>query len=232
MSYKQFSILFAFIAVAELSAETLSVPSLIYLTKPLIMLSLISFYISKVNWQTSRFHKYMIAGFIWSLTGDILLMFTDVSPNFFLTGLCAFLIAHLLYIAAFSYNIKKSPNPALLKSKPIAALPFLLFYAILSYFLLPNLEQMLAPVMVYASVITGMVLMALNRYKAAPPESVTLVFTGALLFMASDTLIAIDRFIRQIDGARALIMSSYIVAQYFIALGAMRFHPHRLPGNV
>ncbi len=225
MSTRQFSGLLAVIAAAELTAEILSHRLLIYLTKPLLMLAIAGFYMSKVDWQNSLFHKMMLSAFGFSWLGDVLLMLVDISGLFFTGGLVAFLVAHLFYIGAFGHNVKYSPNPSFLKRKPQVGIPVFLVFALLLYYLIPVLDEMLVPVILYTSVITMMVLAALNRYKAAPPDSVSLILAGSLLFMASDSLIAIDKFLTSIGGARVLIMSSYIVAQYFIAIGGMRYKP-------
>jgi uncharacterized membrane protein YhhN len=170
----------------------------------------------------------MVSGFLFSWLGDISLMLESSSEQFFTTGLVAFLIAHIFYIIAFGNNVWHSPNPAFLKKTPLAGLPILVLYGILLYFLIPSLNEMLLPVISYATVLTIMVLAALNRYQAAPPDSVALIFTGSLLFMASDSLIAIDKFLTPMDGVQLLIMALYISAQYFIAIGGMRYQPQRV----
>jgi uncharacterized membrane protein YhhN len=49
-----------------------------------------------------------------------------------------------------------------------------------------------------------------------------LVLAGAILFVLSDSMIAINRFTQPFELARIAIMSSYITAQYLIAVGCAR----------
>jgi uncharacterized membrane protein YhhN len=67
-----------------------------------------------------------------------------------------------------------------------------------------------------------MLLAAINREKKVNRQSYLLVFAGAVLFVLSDSLIAINRFTQPFELARIAIMSSYITAQYLIAVGCTR----------
>jgi uncharacterized membrane protein YhhN len=64
--------------------------------------------------------------------------------------------------------------------------------------------------------------MALNRYGNGHPLSFSLVFTGSLLFVCSDTMIALNRFILPLPYEGLLVMSSYIAAQYLIMRGILK----------
>jgi uncharacterized membrane protein YhhN len=63
---------------------------------------------------------------------------------------------------------------------------------------------------------------ALNRYGKVNGLSYILVVIGAILFVASDSMIAINRFIEKFDFARVLTMACYITAQYLIVVGSIR----------
>jgi len=64
--------------------------------------------------------------------------------------------------------------------------------------------------------------MALNRYKAVSFKSFYIVFSGSLLFVISDTLIALDKFLMPIPNDRIFVMSTYIVAQFLIMKGILK----------
>src|SRR5690606_25038600 len=126
-----------------------------------------------------------------SWLGDIFLMFTWTGGNYFLYGLAAFLVAHLMYINAFRM-VERPAAPHFLGAKPWAALPLLIYVAGLIYTFYrygnPSYFDMQYPVILYSAVILVMVLMALNRKDRVSAPSYGMVFTGALLFMFSDSV--------------------------------------------
>jgi uncharacterized membrane protein YhhN len=70
-----------------------------------------------------------------------------------------------------------------------------------------------------------MVLNALFRFGRTNAESFWLVFSGAVLFMASDSILAIDKFLKPVTYGGFLIMLTYIAGQYLIVTGLIR-HAH------
>jgi len=78
---------------------------------------------------------------------------------------------------------------------------------------------MFVPALIYMIVILLMSISALNRYERVSLRSFTEVFIGALLFMVSDSLLAINKFSQPIPSASFFIMLTYITAQYFIVKG-------------
>jgi uncharacterized membrane protein YhhN len=71
--------------------------------------------------------------------------------------------------------------------------------------------------------------MALNRFRAVNPASFFLVFAGSVLFVISDSLIALDKFLTSIPHDRLLVMSTYISAQFLIMMGILKqFEKHSL----
>jgi len=153
---------------------------------------------------------------IFSLLGDILLLFVDQSEHFFTLGLVAFLTAHLMYVLLFlkHRNTDKSPFGF------IALL--LIFAASLFYFLKDGLGVMLIPVVVYMVVILAMSTTAYLRKNKANTLSYGLVFLGALFFMASDSILALNKFHQPIPWSNISIMVTYAIAQYLIVLGVLK----------
>jgi len=68
----------------------------------------------------------------------------------------------------------------------------------------------------------GMSLMALNRFKTVTLPSFSFVFVGSVLFIISDSIIAIDKFLVQIPHDRFFVMSTYISAQFLIMTGLLK----------
>jgi uncharacterized membrane protein YhhN len=68
----------------------------------------------------------------------------------------------------------------------------------------------------------GMSAMALNRKGNGHPKSFTYVFIGSVLFVLSDSMIAINKFFHPIQNEGILIMSTYIAAQFLIMRGILK----------
>jgi uncharacterized membrane protein YhhN len=101
-------------------------------------------------------------------------------------------------------------------------MPFLLAGTGLLTVLYPNLASLLWPVVAYAAVLVTMVIVALFRYGRTSTASFGLVFGGAVLFMISDSLLAMNKFHAPIQQAGLLIMITYCVAQGLIAEGMLK----------
>lgn len=81
---------------------------------------------------------------------------------------------------------------------------------------------MLIPVLAYALVLLTMGIWAHKRRGATSAHSFMLVSTGAILFVISDGLIAINKFAFEVPVERILVMSTYIAAQYLIVRGLLK----------
>jgi len=195
-------------AILHLRAEYMGQRRHVYFFKPLTM-----FFIILIGWQTknpvSAFYKYAIlCGLIFSLAGDIFLM---LPSDRFISGLLSFLLAHLFYIAAFTFEGARSPGV-------LVAVPLLIYGALMLRILLPHLGSMRVPVVIYMLVILLMAWQALNRWMMTAEQGSVLTLAGALLFVVSDSLLALNRFKSRFRGAQIYIMSSYFMAQWLIAL--------------
>src|SRR5690606_32954211 len=153
---------------------------------------------------------------VFSLLGDVLLMFDDLSANYFMMGLIAFLIAHLFYIMLFLKHRDRN-------RKPIWFGLLLMVYGIgMFYGLKDGLGEMLVPVIIYMMIILVMVITAFWTTKTVGKWSYVLVFFGALFFMMSDSLLAINKFHTALPLSSVSIMLTYALAQYFIVFGILK----------
>lgn len=179
------------------------------------------FLVSKVKSN----NKLILSALFFSWLGDVFLMFPrseyseQMQKLLFICGLASFLIAHVFYIFTFLNEINSVKKASLIVENPYLTLPFLVFLFFLLYFLFPYLNDMKLPVVVYGSIINLMALMALNRKNLVTATSFYLVFIGALLFMISDSTIAINVFYKAQPWHRVFIMSTYIIAQGLIVYG-------------
>lgn len=155
--------------------------------------------------------------------GDVLLLFQKENPLFFMLGLGSFLISHILYIITFKKSLR---NKELGETKNllIRAIPFIGTAILMLTFLYKWLDAvMIFAVPLYVLVIVTMAFMAMERSGKVLKSSAEYVFFGAFLFMVSDSLLAIDIFVKNltIPLAPVFVMATYIAAQVLIAYGMM-----------
>jgi uncharacterized membrane protein YhhN len=129
----------------------------------------------------------------------------------FLPGLASFLGAHIAYIVAFTSGVPRGTAPMLL-------LPLLAIAVPLLWLLWPSLGTLRLPVLLYTATILLMVWAAWARRWTVPSPGALLAAVGATSFLASDSLLALNRFWRPLPMAQALIMITYLAAQTLIAL--------------
>lgn len=212
---------FAAVSLGELVALRFDLAAMHAVCKPLIMVTLGAYYLCAVE----RGHRStaLIAALVFSLAGDVLLMQAKSTESYFILGLASFLIAHVFYIFAYrQHRGDNSPNELQGVQRIRLAFPVILAGTGLVVVLYPVLGNLRTPVVLYAVVLVGMVLQALFRFGRTVAPSFWLVFAGALLFMLSDSLIAINKFMVPVDHAELVIMTTYIAAQFFIIHGLLK----------
>jgi uncharacterized membrane protein YhhN len=146
-------------------------------------------------------------------------MFQERSSVFFLLGLSAFLIAHIFYIIFFHF-LRLAEN---IKSNAWLLLIVVLYYAVLISILSPYLGDMKLPVRIYGIVISLMLMLALHTLFMENKAHARWFISGAVLFVLSDSILAINKFYYSFGAAGILIMLTYGVAQLFITEGAIRY---------
>ena len=185
-----------------------------FFTKPLLMPLLA---VAVFTSATSLNRNIIIAALLFSFAGDCFLMFDYIYPSFFIFGLLSFLLTHVLYI--FYFLKLKESNPSIFKTN-IWLLVLVLGYGFaLLYLLFPHLGSLTLPVIVYAIIICSMLLAALHIYNSVSKTTACFFVTGATLFVVSDSLLAINKFMHPFNLASFLIMLTYCAAQYFIVKG-------------
>ena len=218
LSFQAYFVLAGIHLFALLAGESFN--WLILITKPLLLLLLIAIFYLQSKSSSGNFKKLVLAALFLSWLGDVLLLFQQSDANFFLAGLVSFLAAHIFYILAFRKTTLHH-SLTIIKEKPWLILLFVAYGAGF-YFLIRNgLGEMKVPVMLYMVVILMMSLVALNRFRRVEYHSFVLVFAGALSFMASDSLLAINKFYVSFPLSGFLIMLTYIIAQYLIVKGTL-----------
>ena len=213
------------LAIAEIIGTHIGCLPLIFATKPLLMVTLfVWFYLQTKASANSKFRKYLLLSIVFAFGGDTFLMFLPFDEIFFLLGLGSFLIGQLFYVFAFSNSILTSKKTL---NKPVGVallIIFLGYYVILMYAVFPYLEDFLIPGLVYGIAVCAMGVSAGWRLNKVSRQSFTLVFVGAMLFVLSDTIIAVNQFLYKgnLLNAQVAIMITYVLAQYLIAKGSLK----------
>ena len=148
---------------------------------------------------------------LFSSLGDIFLALRN--GNYFVFGLLSFLVAHLFFITLWIRHW--SPPLQTSGKQKLLVVTLLVFLAAMLWWLLP-IPNLSIPVAVYMCVLTTMVMTAaLADFKS------NWVVIGAVLFLLSDTLIALSTFKDVVGGRLAglLIWSTYYLAQYLMTFG-------------
>ncbi|PXX72378.1 MULTISPECIES: lysoplasmalogenase [unclassified Pseudomonas] len=185
----------AFYICALASDNTL----LALLAKPIPVLALIAWLRSA---PATPYCRWITFGLAFSVLGDILLA---IPADLFVFGLVAFLCAHLAYLRAYCGQTLRPALPAFLFS----ALTGITLFGVLANH---GLGPLLIPVAVYALAISAMLWRALACGGLAA--------LGACLFVFSDSLIGLDRFVSPFTAAQYLIIVAHWLGQWAIAASA------------
>lgn len=209
--------LFSIVSIAEVSLLANDLEDYRMFTKPLIIPLLATVYLSMKNGSIKWTKDAILYGLIFSWIGDLLLQ----KESLFIPGLLAFLGAHIFYILFFTRT--RSKETSFFKLRPVMLIAVLAYLVELMHLMWPYLGAMKSPVLLYGITISIMLSAALWQYQKLDDKTALFFILGATLFVASDSILALNRFRSQFAMAGVLIMSTYILAQLFIVLGAIRY---------
>lgn len=155
------------------------------------------------------FPRIGLAGaLIGSVCGDVLLDLPQ--EGFFIFGLVAFLLGHLFYTTLFFRYARRPDSFSILIIVGLGA------FALFMMWLFRNIDPGLyPPVVLYIVVIIAMSIGAL-----LVPAANRLLFWGALLFILSDVVLAVNKFLVTIPNGRLINITLYFTAQYLIIVAA------------
>ena len=203
-----FIVLFSLYYIFGYSSITESL-TLIFKVLPMLLIIILAIYGRAVALQNYR--RLIIAGLIFCMIGDYTL-------QWFLVGLTSFLIGHIFYIFAFvTFNRRQVPT--------WGKIILLLYGASMTIWIAGSVfttgETILgSAVIAYISVI---LIMGWSSIKTGS----TLATSGALLFIASDSYLAINKFVMPLAFSHEIIMLTYYSAQLLIALSTLQYSENR-----
>jgi uncharacterized membrane protein YhhN len=212
-----FNYFFGALVVLDVMVANSSLNQYRILTKPLILLSLLIYFLFSGKHLTKKTYYLTVVALACSLLGDVFLLFDSVSNLYFILGLISFLLAHLAYGYVFLKKWNQKPRWKI-HTYTLA----LISYGVgLFLYLKPGLGTLTYPVSLYVLGILLMAISALRRYQNVNKKSFLFVFIGAIFFVISDSVLAINMFKEEIQWASFFIMSTYALAQFLIVKGIL-----------
>ncbi|MRI00332.1 lysoplasmalogenase [Kriegella sp. EG-1] len=209
--------LWSFTVILLIDIVLISVPELWsyrILSKPLVVGSILVFFLIQNTDKVSK--KLVSSALVCSIIGDIILIYARVSEPIFIFGVLAFLIGHIFYAIQFARSRNKEVGIK-------APLFVLLGYALaLFWYLSDSLNNLAIPVAIYIVVLMVMILYAYVRDDSLTNNSYIYILAGSLLFMLSDSILAITKFKSEIPYSRILVMGIYGLAQLLMIIGIIK----------
>jgi uncharacterized membrane protein YhhN len=151
-------------------------------------------------------------GLVFGLVGDILLI---QERRFFIPGLVAFLLGHLLYISAF---IHESNTISFYGFIPIVFIA--VFFVVFIFKMEPAAKKLLPAIAVYVLALCLMCVSAFS-FDLSRGAGFPLFSVGALFFCFSDAALSWTLFVKETRVSNVLVLISYFTAQTIIAFGVI-----------
>ncbi|PKH51496.1 hypothetical protein CXF68_12730 [Tenacibaculum sp. Bg11-29] len=199
------SIVFLLVAITDIYAVIIQNKSLEFIFKPLLMTTLVIVYLLSVK----KANFWLVSALFFSFWGDVFLL---DKTNYFVFGLGSFLIAHIMYIKMTTKFLKTASIVKILKTSIV----FVALFSVVLFLIKDNLGEMLVPVIVYGIAISTFGTCTLLNYLQEKSTANTWLLLGSILFIASDSLIALNNFYSPKHFFDIAIITLYVVSQYLI----------------
>ena len=159
----------------------------------------------------SSYKIFIISGLLFSLVGDTFLIYPK---KHFKKGLIVFLVGHVCYTIAFIVSI--GFNFTLWIFLPIAIVGTVYLKIII-----PFSGKMKIPIIIYIIIIAIMGWVAMERLNYIPTLGTFIAAFGAVLFMISDAVLALNKFRKPFISAELIILATYFTAQWLLAVSVI-----------
>lgn len=195
-------------ALAIVGAEVAGLRGLHYVFKPLTTLLIVAMALRLSSTGPAGYRRLIVIGLLLSTLGDVFLM---LPFDGFVFGLGSFLLAHIAYLVALrkrgGWWRVRWPLPAY---AIVASLVFAKLW--------PGLpDELRVPVIVYVIALAGMAAQAASVWREHRSAATCVAAVGGAFFVASDAVLALDRFSAPIPMASAWVLAAYWIAQWCIA---------------
>jgi len=192
-----------------------------YVTKPLLMPTLAASLVTSPRAADSPLRTTTLAAQAGGWGGDVALLGEGTGP--FVAGTGSFALGHLAYLGGFVRRRSKAPVAASPAARAVAASWALTAPAM--GLMARHTERGLGrPVLGYATMLATMVVGATHLDSTLSTASRRLTAAGAGMFMLSDTLLGIRKFVLADPpaGLETAVMATYTTAQFLLSEGAAR----------
>ena len=208
--FQLYTAAYVVLAVACMIAALLEPPTALMMVFKGLPVALLVVVTARANATVhGRYRFYILLGLVASVAGDVII------EVLFVGGLAAFLLAHVFYLVAMRA----------LPLHPFAVIAGAVLGAGVMALLLPEVPRaMFIPVLVYMGVILLMLVRAWSRLAGNRPAGASWMAAGATLFVISDSLIGLNRWVFDIPLAGAAILTTYFAAQWLICRSALSPH--------
>lgn len=202
-------IILGIVSIINLYGEYGGKLKLRYFSKPILMPLLIVYYVVTVQ----DINVLIILALLCGLAGDVFLM-KEEKLNVML-GIGSFFLGHVFYITYFLISIDFIFPPYFY----LLIIPYIVVIIILFKLIYPYMGDLRIPGFLYMIIITLMSFTTAIRYDAVTLVPYLLPLFGSLLFIASDTVLALGMFKTKIKYGDVIVMLTYILAQTLITIG-------------
>jgi uncharacterized membrane protein YhhN len=205
-------------ALLEILAASRGMRRLEYLAKPAAMLFLFIWLVQAIGFSGPGL--WFGLGVLFSLAGDVLLIFDD---RFFLLGLVSFLVAQLAYLVGFNILLPPLSIWTLLLAVILGLGAARVLRRLVAAVQAQGQSRMTIPIMVYGMAITLMLLSAMLTLSnpAWGAWASLSAAVGAFLFYLSDIVLAWNKFVAALPRGRLLNISLYEFGQFLLILGVI-----------
>jgi uncharacterized membrane protein YhhN len=156
---------------------------------------------------------FIYLALIFSAIGDVFLMFDE--QIMFLSGLGSFALAHLFFIIFFVKQVEIKDKAF----KPLIIIPMIGYISFLIYTIYNYLGDLKPFVIGYAIIIATMLYAVVLLKNSFNSSAYLMTVIGALFFIVSDSLLALNMFGHAFKFAGFWVMFTYIIAQFLIIRG-------------
>jgi len=219
MKTRVLSILYFVIGALFIITHYCHISNVAFISKVMIMPPLMVIFILNLKVGSNRLHKFMFAGLFFSWIGDVLLEVPGGGEVMFMAGLGGFLLSLLMY--AFVFFTTPGKNEVF-HNRFYLIIPVLLYGFAMGFYLYDHLGEMRLPVIVYETVMISMLAGAVSRIGKVNRTSYVMVLSGSILFIISDSVLAVNKFVNPVLLSTLIIMGTYIAAQWLITTGYIR----------
>ncbi len=154
---------------------------------------------------------WLLAALVLGLVGDVFLL--DDSDTRFRLGLAAFLVGHLGYVVCFA-TLGLDPAEWAWVAWVVLLVCLLVTRQVAPATYMRGGAALAVPVALYTVVIGAMLILAFDTGEP-------LIAVGATVFAASDSILAVDRFVQPRPWAHVVVMVTYHVGQALIVAGVL-----------